>query len=146
MPYQYGMGPYHPQYGGYGQPYGGQTPVHGFIYVNGLEGARAYQMPPNSEMPLFDSNRDGVMYVKQTDGAGYATITEVECTRKDEPEQASFVTRDDLDQMYQDLASQLEQLKEALHATVPAPSQPKAVVPAGGKGRPARRVQPADED
>lgn len=32
-----------------------QQPVHGFVYVSGLDGANAYQMPPNSEMPQFAS-------------------------------------------------------------------------------------------
>ena len=32
-----------------------QQPVHGFVYVTGPDGANAYQMPPNSEMPQFAS-------------------------------------------------------------------------------------------
>lgn len=40
-------------------------------------------MPPNSEMPLFDSTNDGVMFIKTTDGAGFPTITVVDCKRRD---------------------------------------------------------------
>ena len=82
MPY---MNPYLPQQSQYApyQPQGYMTagtspmlaqqqqqPVHGFVYVTGVDGAKAYQMPPNSEMPLFDSTgeRDR-MYIKTTDGA-----------------------------------------------------------------------------
>lgn len=36
--------------------------------VTGLEGAKAYQMPPNSTVALFDNN-DDLMYIKTTDGA-----------------------------------------------------------------------------
>lgn len=43
------------------------------IRVTGLDGAKAYQMPPNSVVPLFDSDND-VMYIKSTDGAGFPTI------------------------------------------------------------------------
>ena len=50
-----------------------QRPVQGLIRVTGMEGAKAYQMPPNSVMPLFDSDSD-TMYVKYTDGAGFPTI------------------------------------------------------------------------
>lgn len=48
-------------------------PVNGLVSVTGIEGAKAYQLPPNSSMPLFDGNQD-LMYVKTTDAAGYPTI------------------------------------------------------------------------
>ena len=48
-------------------------PVNGLISVTGIEGAKAYQLPPNSSMPLFDQNND-YLYVKTTDAAGYPTI------------------------------------------------------------------------
>lgn len=48
-------------------------PINGIISVTGIEGAKAYQLPPNSSMPLFDQNND-VLYVKTTDAAGYPTI------------------------------------------------------------------------
>ena len=43
------------------------------IKVNGIESARAYQMPPNSTVALFDANND-VFYIRSTDGAGFPTI------------------------------------------------------------------------
>lgn len=43
------------------------------IRVTGYDGAKAYQMPPNSTTALFDSN-DDLMYIKTTDGAGFPTI------------------------------------------------------------------------
>ena len=48
-------------------------PRDGLIRVTGMEGARAYQMPPNSAVALFDDGQD-VFYVKTTDGAGFPTI------------------------------------------------------------------------
>lgn len=50
-----------------------QQPIQGLIKVTGIEGARAYQLPPNSSMPMFDATQD-IMYVKTTDGGGYPTI------------------------------------------------------------------------
>ena len=50
-----------------------QPPRDGLIRVTGMEGARAYQMPPNSAVALFDGGQD-VFYVKTTDGAGFPTI------------------------------------------------------------------------
>ena len=49
------------------------APVNGLIRVTGLDGAKAYQMPPNSAVALFDAGQD-VFYVKTTDGAGFPTI------------------------------------------------------------------------
>lgn len=41
--------------------------------VNGIDGAKAYQLGANSTVALFDSNSD-VFYVKSTDMAGFPTI------------------------------------------------------------------------
>lgn len=51
------------------QPYKTES----LIRVTGLEGAKAYQMPPNSTAALFDGGED-LMYIKTTDGAGFPTI------------------------------------------------------------------------
>ena len=55
-------------YGFYQQPYGEQL-----IRVTGLDGAKAYQMSPNSAVALFDGAED-IFYLKSTDGAGFPTI------------------------------------------------------------------------
>ena len=54
------------------QPFPQQTPQN-LIRVNGIEGAKAYQMSANSTVALFDTNED-IMYVKTTDGAGFPVI------------------------------------------------------------------------
>ena len=48
-------------------------PAQNLIRVNGVDGAKAYQMPANSTVALFDANED-VMYIKTTDGAGFPAI------------------------------------------------------------------------
>lgn len=98
---------YLPQYSGYSQPnWSYQTqavtsqPINGLVSVTGIEGAKAYQLPPNSSMPLFDGNQD-LLYVKTTDAAGYPTIR----TFKFEPmdpievkaEPADYVSRSEFD-------------------------------------------------
>lgn len=50
-----------------------QQTALGLIQVTGLEGAKAYPMNPNTEVALFDGNRD-VFYIKRTDAGGYPTI------------------------------------------------------------------------
>lgn len=128
-------------YPSYYQPYQFQQPVHGFVYVAGIDGARAYQMPPNSEMPLFDSTNDGVMYIKTTDAAGFPTIKPVRCTEIEEPA-SEAITREDLNRMYSDLASQVEQLKGAINGLVSTgagAADAGDVADAGSDGKPAGR-------
>jgi len=120
MPYQ---NPYLPQQGyGYHQQYQNnqfqqgpmqQSPIHGFVYVTGIDGAKAYQMPPNSEMPLFDSTSDNRMFIKTTDGAGFPTIRVVRCTPEEaQPQQAEeWATVDDLASM----RKELEELKQSVY-------------------------------
>ena len=51
---------YNPYYSAYSypqsayQPQSFAQPVNGLVSVTGIEGAKAYQLPPNSAMPLFD--------------------------------------------------------------------------------------------
>ena len=110
-----------------------QQPIHGFVYVTGVDGAKAYQMPPNSEMPLFDSTgeRDR-MYIKTTDGAGFPTLIPCKVIRLTEPEaqpESEYVTRDELDRIYSDLSGQVEKLKGVL--SVPVPTATAAAEPTG---------------
>ena len=42
--------------------------------VNGINGANAYQIGVNSSVLLLDTNLP-IVYLKQTDGGGYATVT-----------------------------------------------------------------------
>lgn len=88
------------------QPYGQQQswmyqptqtqPVNGLVSVTGIEGAKAYQLPPNSAMPLFDSN-DDVLYLKTTDGAGFPTVKAFSFSPIEQPQpQADYATRDEL--------------------------------------------------
>lgn len=64
------------------------------IKVTGIEGAKAYQMPPNSVVPLFDADND-IMYVKSTDGAGFPTIRAFafQPVENPQPNDQQYVTR-----------------------------------------------------
>ena len=63
-------------YAGYGQnaqntqPYAQRSEV---VKVNGRNGADAYQLAPNSSILLLDE-REPIIWLKTTDGAGYATV------------------------------------------------------------------------
>ena len=78
--YNYGMPNNQPQ--GYTDPYtarlnsmqGYSMPRMDITTVNGENGARAFNLPPNSRTLLLDENAPIVWFV-QTDGAGYKTLT-----------------------------------------------------------------------
>lgn len=93
--------------------YQAQQPVHGFVYVTGLEGAKAYQMPPNSEMPLFDSTSENIMFIKTTDGAGFPTIKVAYCSFEESQPQndTEYASIEELNA----LRSEIEDLRRAIY-------------------------------
>lgn len=60
------------------QPTQGMSGLYGskqeIVRVNGEGGARAYQMAPNSSVLLLDES-EALIWLKTTDGAGYANVT-----------------------------------------------------------------------
>jgi hypothetical protein len=70
------------------------------IRVTGIDGAKAYQMPPNSVVPLFDAEND-IMYVKSTDGAGFPTIKTFAFTPYEISQQSNndYVTRAEFEEL-----------------------------------------------
>lgn len=48
-------------------------PKQEVVHVNGRAGAEAYQLPPNSSALLLDENNP-LVWLIQTDGAGYKTV------------------------------------------------------------------------
>jgi hypothetical protein len=67
--------------------------------VTGMEGAKAYQMAPNSVVALFDGDND-VFYVKSTDGAGFPTIKAFTfAPLETSPVQSEFVTREEFEEL-----------------------------------------------
>ena len=67
------MSPYNNYNMGMNNFYPNQMSTQNLIRVNGIDGAKAYQMSANSTVALFDTNED-IMYVKSTDGAGFPSI------------------------------------------------------------------------
>lgn len=74
-PYQdlYNQNPMYPNNDYFGRSRQVEQSMNNLIRVTGIDGAKAYQMPANSTVALFDKN-DDYMYVKTTDGAGFPTI------------------------------------------------------------------------
>lgn len=60
-----------------------QQEIHA-IKVNGEPGARSYVLPPNSDAVLID-NTASMVWLVQTDGAGYKTLTPYDISLHEEP-------------------------------------------------------------
>lgn len=61
------MNPYTNQY----RPNNNQTNI---TWVQGIESAKAYQLPSNSSALLMDNENDGVFYIKVSDNIGMCTL------------------------------------------------------------------------
>lgn len=78
-----------------------QPAQNNLIRVTGIEGAKAYQMPPNSSVALFDNDND-IMYVKTTDGAGFPTVRIFKFEPLQEPkttETDGYITRQEFEEL-----------------------------------------------
>jgi hypothetical protein len=54
------------------------------VRVNGEPGARSYMIPPNSDAVLIDTTAS-MIWLVQTDGAGYKTLTPYDISVHEEP-------------------------------------------------------------
>lgn len=50
------------------------TPSNGINWVQGIEGAKAWQMQPSSNIMLLDSENDGIFYIKTSDNVGMCNL------------------------------------------------------------------------
>lgn len=103
----------------YLNPYSPQTPNNTIIWVQGIEGAKAYQIAPNSIVQLMDSETEGRFYIKSSDNVGmcnlrifkYEEITNTPPTPNETASQidlSQYVTKDELTKI-------IETLKEDKH-------------------------------
>lgn len=104
----YGQQPYGQQ--PYGQPRSnlGQQQTRGLelSYVNGVEGARTFPLPPNSAVALFD-NLEDVVHIKTTDAGGTPAIQSFGLVPIESQDQGEYITRKEFN-------TQMEQLKELM--------------------------------
>ena len=102
-----GQNPYYNQQMNNQQIFPQEQPQN-LIRVNGIDGAKAYQMPANSTVALFDSNED-VMYVKSTDGAGFPSIRTFSFIEKLNAEgkipDVEYISREEFEEFKKELMS-----------------------------------------
>ena len=71
---QNSMGNYIPQQRNYFNTSGVSTSTNNIVWVQGIEGAKAWQLAPNSMVILLDSEIEGKMYIKVSDNIGMSSL------------------------------------------------------------------------
>ena len=83
------------------QPMYPRPMTNGINWVQGIEGAKAYQLSPNSNVILMDSENDGRFYIKVSDNVGMCTLRSFSYTEiTSQPKSADmseYVTRKELE-------------------------------------------------
>lgn len=76
----------------------------GITWVQGIEGAKAYQLFPNSNALLMDSETNDTFYIKTSDNIGMCNLRKFKYSEvMDEPKQnadmSQYVTRSELEEL-----------------------------------------------
>lgn len=76
--------------------------TNGIVWVQGIEGAKAYQLIPNSNTILMDSENDGIFYIKVSDNVGMCNLrtfkyTEITSQPTSQIDLSNYVTRQELE-------------------------------------------------
>ena len=100
---QYGYAQNMPKFNAQGTFMGRQE----VIRVNGENGARAYNLPPESSVLLLDNNAP-VIYLKITDGAGYPSITAYEISPLMSKEEKNNTKLDEIDKRLSKIEEELK--------------------------------------
>ena len=109
-------------------------PYNALTQVSGIEGAKAYQMPPNSAAALFHNDED-VFFVKTTDGAGFPSIRAFRFEEIEAEPARDAGLRKEVDAMRKELEGveqSVQELAEAIRSAI-------------GDEKPAGDIQPPDE-
>ena len=126
------------QYGGIGwSPYYGSTPYQQTAYppptptvpqrtevirVHGEEGANAFMMAPNSSAIFLDETQPSV-WLKTTDGAGYATVTGYDIIPKQrkDPTIVAEEKPQEVDTFKEDVLARLDKLERMIENNAKQP-------------------------
>ena len=86
------------------------------VWVQGEAGAKAYVLPPNTTLPLWDSEAQ-VIYIKSVDGSGKPTMTILDYVDRNAPKEKEeksieYVTKEQLET----LNSQFTSINEKLNS------------------------------
>lgn len=83
---------------------------NGIKWVQGIEGAKAYQLEPNSNVQLMDSENDGVFYIKVCDDIGMCNLRIFDYKERQQVPQSSSASTEeiDVDEMAEKIADKID--------------------------------------
>lgn len=92
-----------------------QPPSNNLLWVQGIEGAKALMLPPNSKIICLDSEIENRAYIKIADELGATKLRKFELTEivdEQQPSQnlADYVRKDELQKLITDLIPQREEV------------------------------------
>ena len=108
-----------------------QPRTNGITWVQGVEGAKAYQLMPNSNTILLDSENEGVFYIKTSDNVGMCNLRifkyeEIHNTPTQQIDTSQFVTRSELEEIIAQLKG--GQTDEQLVSTTKRTTKSKSLI------------------
>ena len=101
--------------------YGAAAPTNNIIWVQGIEGAKAWQLSPNSMAILLDSEMEGKMYIKVSDNIGMSSLrifnyveelnipSTNNATVNNDVDLSNYVTKDELAALIKEAIEKYEQ-------------------------------------
>lgn len=115
--------------------------TNNIVWVQGIEGAKAWQLSPNSMVILLDSETEGKMYIKVSDNIGMSTlrifsyVEELPSTNNvtvnNDLDLSQYVTRDELQSLVKEFIDNEQSISTAVSAqgeSAGAKQQSKVVV------------------
>lgn len=116
------MGTYTPQrnqFSSYFNPApGASASTNNIIWVQGIEGAKAWQLAPNSMVILLDSEAEGKMYIKVSDNIGMCNLrifnyveeipvnTSTKVTNNQDLDLTQYVRKDELTKLLKEILNE----------------------------------------
>lgn len=106
-------------------PQGVSTSTNNIVWVQGIEGAKAWQLNPNSMVVLLDSEVEGKMYIKVSDNIGMSSLRIFNYTEENsnhvtinnnDLDLSQFVRKDEISELIKEV------LNEQTVSTVAEPS------------------------
>lgn len=94
---------------------------NGILWVQGIEGAKAWQLAPNSNVMLLDSEIEGRFYIKTSDNIGMCNLRSFNYTEvTDEPKEtldlSKYVTREEFKEVINSLTRE-EKYEQSVQST-----------------------------
>lgn len=95
-------------------------PNPGIQWVQGREGAKAYQLQPNGNAVLMDSENEGIFYIKTSDAVGMCnlrTFKFAEVTEQDaRPNLDDYVKKSELQALLNEMLGGVDNGKQSISA------------------------------